>query len=31
MIYSFSFDPSLGSGRYIIHAKVDLDTIKPYP
>jgi hypothetical protein len=31
MIYSFSLDPSLGSGRYIVRAKIDLDSIKPYP
>jgi hypothetical protein len=31
MIYSFTSDPSLGSRSYLVRAKVDLESIKPYP
>jgi hypothetical protein len=31
MIYSFTSDPTLGSSRYLVRARVDLESIKPYP
>jgi hypothetical protein len=31
MNYSFTSAPSLGTGQYFIHAKVEPDSIKPYP
>lgn len=31
MNYSFTSAPSVGTGQYFIHAKVEPDSIKPYP